>query len=213
MIFTVKMTGIDEAMAACDPKNVQRAVTSALNKTAAKARTAAISAVTEKYNIKKSHLGTTATGNSRIKMTAATMGNQQAVISISGRPMSLAYFGARQVVVSSKGQIRLTARDKSRLLKRKPGVMGVTVEILKGQRTALQGAFLAAVKAGNTGFHIGVFQRHGSKRLPIFEKRMITLASMFGNKRVEDVIAKAVSDNFERIFAHELDYYTGKTGR
>lgn len=213
MIFRVELKGIDEAMALFDPKRIQKAVASALNKTAAKAKTAAISAITDKYNIKKTHLGTTATGNSRIKLQAASIGNQQAIISISGRPISLAYFGARQVVVSSKGQIRLTTRDKSRILKRKPGVMGVTVEIIKGKRTPLQGAFLAAVKAGDSGFHIGVFQRHGRKRLPIFEKRMITVASMFGSKAVEDVIRKSVIENFDQIFSHELDYFTGRTGR
>lgn len=212
MIFRVELKGIEEARALFDEKRIQRAVVSALNKTAAKAKTAAMSAITDKYNIKKTHLGTTATGNSRIELKMASIGNQQAIISISGRPISLAYFGARQVVVSSKGQVRLTTRDKSRILKRRPGSLGVSVEIIKGKRTPLSGAFLAAVKAGDSGFHIGVFQRHGRKRLPIFEKRMITVASMFGSAAVEEVIRKSVKENFERIFLHELDYYTGRTG-
>jgi hypothetical protein len=44
---------------------------------------------------------------------------------------------------------------------------GVSVEVNRGKRTLLKGAFVATLKSG----HVGVFRRQGKARLPIEELR------------------------------------------
>ena len=44
---------------------------------------------------------------------------------------------------------------------------GVSVEVNRGKRTLLKGAFVATMKSG----HVGIFRRQGKTRLPIEELR------------------------------------------
>lgn len=202
-----KVTGIEEARELFSPKTIEKAVTRTLNEIGKKARTATINAITGKYNIKRGDLSETSTGQSRIKLFAASAGNNTAVLSITGRPISLSYFGARQTV----GNKVITAK-KGYKTKRKVKFQGMTVEILKGKRTILpKSSFLAGVKAGKSGgLHIGVFQRWGRTRLPIFEKRMVTLPTMFNNTNAAKMIGKIVSGEFGTIFYRNLNWYDSK---
>jgi len=205
-MITFKVTGIKEARELFSPKTIEKAVTRTLNEIGKKARTATISAITGKYNIKRGDLSETSTGQNRIKLFAASAGNNTALLSITGRPISLSYFGARQTV----GNKVITAK-KGHKTKRAAKFQGMTVEILKGKRTILpKSSFLAGVKAGNSGLHLGVFQRKGKNRFPIFEKKMVTLPSMFNNTNATEMISKIVSGEFKTIFYRNLKWYDSK---
>ena len=101
-------------------------------------------------------------------------------IDVSGKPVSLASYPARQ-----------TKR-------------GVTVEVNRGKRTLLEGAFLATTKSG----HRGVFLRVGDDRLPIRE----LLGSRPVDALLHDGEAEAIADRggrsfgatFERLMFREL---------
>lgn len=87
---------------------------------------------------------------------------------------------------------------------------GVVVQLMKGHTTFLRKAFMARVKAGDQGHHVGVFQRQGPARLPILEKRLITVPSMFAQPRVMQAVEKTVSENAQKIFDHELEFYLSR---
>lgn len=92
----------------------------------------------------------------------------------------------------------------------RPG--GVRVEVNKGKRTLVKGAFVATMRSG----HKGIFVRTGAKRLPIRE--------LLGSRPVDALLhrgeAEAVRDRgqasmaatFERLLPIELDKARGKLG-
>jgi hypothetical protein len=213
-MFKVEVKGIAEAMEAFDPKKVQAATASALNKLMDQVKTAAVKKVTETWNIKRNDLTTTGTGNARLQIKRATWGNQTVTLFITGRPVSLSYFGAVQIygtrTRSRKGNEIKPGAVTKRMLKAGPLPQGVKVQIKRGQQTILKSAFLARVKAGGQGQHIGVFNRYGKARLPILEKKLISIPSMFGQAPVMSEVQRLINEKWESIFRHELTFYMNK---
>lgn len=200
-MLTFTVTGIEDAIKNFDPSIVQKAVTRSLNELARKAVTATKQSIREKYNIKQQDLSENSSGHSRIKLMLASRGDNTATIIIGGRPISLAYFGAKQTV----GNKVITAK-KGYKTKRAAKFQGVTVSVLKGQPARLRRAFIAVVRAGKDGIHTGVFTRTGRGR-SIMEKNVVTIATMFNNSTAEDKIKRIVNREFGAIFARNLDWY------
>jgi hypothetical protein len=83
---------------------------------------------------------------------------------------------------------------------------GVSVEVNRGKRTLLKGAFVATLKSG----HVGIFRRKGKARLPIEELR--------GSRPVDALLhqgeAQGVADrggaSFAETFARVLPLEVGK---
>lgn len=82
---------------------------------------------------------------------------------------------------------------------------GVSVEINKGQRTVIKGAFIARLKSGKKLLAI----RRGSARLPIeepFTSRPIDVLDTDKNKnRVKKAGLSAFRKTFDRVLDHEID--------
>jgi len=57
---------------------------------------------------------------------------------------------------------------------------------------------------------VGVFNRQGAGRLPILEKRVISIPSMFGQSRITQEVEKVVADNCHKVFNHELQFYLNR---
>ncbi|MDU0458524.1 MAG: phage tail protein [Geobacteraceae bacterium] len=210
-MFKIQIKVDEDLKRFLDPATIQKATASALNKVMNQAKTAAVNAVTDRWNIKKSDLTTTGTGKARLKITRATWESQVVTLNISGRPLSLSLFAPRQVigatVRSRLGNAIKTGKITGRMKKAGPVPQGVLVQLLKGQTTYLHKSFLASVRAGNAGNHIGVFNRMGKSRLPILEKRLISVPSMFAKGNIIQEVEKVVNEKFDGIFRHELDYY------
>jgi hypothetical protein len=201
----------DDLKRLCDPATLKKATTSTLNKVMAQAKTAAVNVVTDRWNIKKSDLTTTGTGKARLKITRATWQDQSVTLEISGRPLSLALFNPRQVMGATVkhrlGELIKTGKVTGRMKKAGPVPQGVMVQLIKGQPTYLRTAFLARVKAGKDGSHIGIFNRTSKRRLPIMEKRLITVASMFAKGNVIQEVERVVNEKTHDIFKREMEYY------
>lgn len=222
-MFKVEMKGLEKAMEAVSPQTLQKATTSALNKLVSQVRTAAVKKVTDKWNIKRSDLTTTGTGKARLEIKRATWGNQTATLTITGRSVSLSYFGAIQLNRGATIAGKIGKFDKSNANKKtgsmitkaqKTGLQGIAVQILKGGKTTmLPSAFFARVNAGYHGFHIGAFNRKGKARLPIAEKRLISIPSMFNQAPVMAEVQRVIDEKWSYIFVHELNFYLDKAGK
>ncbi len=198
-MITVKLEGLKEALESMDPKRVNRAASTALAKVAKSAVSTCSAEIRKVYNVKKGDL------DPRIKLTPPRADNLTAIITISGKSMSLSYFGAKQlagarVISRNKDGLKVVAR------KRAAKSQGVQVSVLKGKRTQLPQAFMARMKSG----HIGVFRRMGKDRLPIMEKAVISIGSMARAAKVQPVILKKIGESWVKIFPHELEYQLGK---
>lgn len=198
-MVTVKLEGYQEAIEIWGQKPARKAAVSTLKKVVASARSTASDEIRNVYNVKKSDL------DPRLVVQPPRADDLTAVITISGKGMSLSYFGARQFVVN-KVITRTKAGLKTTTRKRSAKFQGVEVEVEKGKRTQLRSAFMATMKSG----HIGVLRRKGSKRLPITEKSVVSVVSMVLNAHVAPAVLQKVQESWDKVFPHELEYQLSK---
>jgi hypothetical protein len=161
-------------------------VARALNHTAAKAQTAANKTIREVYNIKARDV------RRAMRMVRARPNYPQARIDITGAPLPLLAFGARQLRT------------------------GVSVAVKKGERKKVQRAFVQTMPSG----HKGVFARGGYERgkfgfrtqrvtpkgndLPITELTGPAVPMTLSNEAVMRAIAQGMETHFAKRLEHEL---------
>lgn len=201
-MLTVKLEGIKEVRRIFDEKVVNRAARQAINETVRGVRTATGKEIRKEWNIKSTDLSKKLRA---IKMAKA--GDLEGIVQAKGASISLAYFGAK----AYRGRMVQT-RTSGRKLKRASGKRGVYVKTRRsGGATHLPTAFMSAVRAGKGGsYHTGVFQRAGKSRLPIVERRVITVASMFAQKPVQAAATRTINNTFQRRFNHHIDRLMSK---
>jgi len=156
---------------------VDGAVVRALNRTATTVRAEAARDIHDEYPGLK--IGAV---KDRIDIQKANKVTQRVVISVSGRPIPIVEFAARQIAA------------------------GVTVKV-KGARKLLRGAFIATMPTG----HIGVFYRRGfrgarSARLPIDQVFSISLPVAFSNKKVMDAVVRSAKERFPGALSQEVRF-------
>lgn len=152
-------------------KYVNQATVRALNKTATTVRAEAARKIGREYNIK---IGA---AKSQMWITQANRGRVKATITVSGRPIPLVEFDARQV----RG--------------------GVSVKV-KGTRKVVRGAFIATMRTG----HRGVFVRTSGRRLPIRQLFALSLPVAFSQKQIVDALLSVASDRFAETLRQEIRF-------
>lgn len=218
-MLSVQLEGIEEARRSFGSKIVDRAARLSINESARTGRKEAGKEIRARWNLKARKV------NSELRnIQFATGGDLTAVIQAKGRPISLIHYGAKQLGVSRLwsnllGTRRGYVHNKSISLSKdglvsknlsnrqiKAGKRGVEVNILRGEKTFLRGAFIAPTKNG----YIGVFRREGRKRLPVRNLSTITIASMFAQEKVQEVTIDAVGGRFQLRFNHHIDRLMSK---
>jgi len=112
------------------PRLLALGISRALNHTAAKAKTGAIREIRRQYNVQAKYV------RAAMKQVRARPSFLESRIDVSGRPLPLLAFGARQ------------------------NKRGVSVAVMAGQRKQVQRAFIRTMPSG----HKGVFARGGYQR-------------------------------------------------
>lgn len=157
------------------------AVKNGINRTANSEKVALARAVASDMGVKVT------TVKDEIKVRLASVNDLRATVSSTGTRLPLIEFNAKGPV-PSRGQGR-----------------GVTYRIGAGGRRRLPHAFIATMRSG----HAGVFQRRGTKRLPINEAFGPSIAHVFskqipiGEARREEVLVKNVQ--------HEIEFALSKS--
>lgn len=83
---------------------------------------------------------------------------------------------------------------------------GVSVEVNRGKRTIIKGAFVATMKSG----HKGVFRRRGTTRLPIEELRGSRPVDALLHEGEADAVAERGGKSFGDTFVRVLPLEIGK---
>lgn len=155
---------------------VGQAAARTLNRTAITVRAEAARLIGRTYNMKI----TAAKGQMEIRR--ATQYDLRAIISVSGRPIPLIEFDARQIR------------------------RGVSVKV-KGERKMVTHAFLATMRSG----HQGVFVRIGQPgdlvdRLPIKQLFALSLPVAFTQKQIMDALLAVASGRFAEVLPQEARF-------
>jgi len=145
MLIKVEMKGFEKARKLLDPKIYQAAATSTVNKLMTQAKTTAVNEAVKHWNIKKSDLTTTSTGKGRLQIHRATWSDMTSTLTITGRPLSLSLFGAKQIMgqrTAKMGDAIRKGRVTAKMKNAGPVPKGVIVQLMKGKTTFLRKAFL-----------------------------------------------------------------------
>jgi hypothetical protein len=168
-----------------------KALTSALNKTMAQARTQMIRGITAEYNIKASDV------RDRLRLARAKRAGMQFSATLFGNPAGRAKRAMNVIHFLEKSTSLAQSRKR-----RKAGTLSDLYFKIrrKGGPQRIEGAFI-----GNRGRT--VFKRTGKARLPIEPVQTIGVPQMFQAKKVQVPIQQFITREFPRIFKHEADYF------
>lgn len=186
----------------------RRALSSAINDTLAKAKTASAKGIAASVNIKQGEI------KKRLTITKSNENTLSGILTVSGKRLPLIAFKARQ-----------TKKGVAYTISKKEG------------RKVLAGAFITSVIAGKSGEekhmsnkarivaqvlsgeggtiaeHVGVFKRNTSKRLPIKERYGVSVVGAF--EGAPDLIAQVIKDSEESLdkrIRSKVDYFLSKLG-
>lgn len=162
-----------------------KAIMRAVNKAAATAKTAASREIrAQGYNIKASAI------SKSMHIRRATRHDLEAVIEVTGKPIPLINYGARQV-----GR-------------------GVSVQVKNG-RKIIPHAFIATTPNGHRGVFIRVGKGHKKvtkdgriiwSGLPIKQLWGPSIPTAVANAAVQSALAKTIRDKYARLLAHEIRF-------
>lgn len=116
----------------------------------------------------------------QMSISRAWSGKLEAAVSANGRPIPLYEFSARWT----------------------PRMAGASFAVKRGQRKSLPNTFIATMPSG----HKGVFERRGTKRLPIDEKYSIGVPGMFGAKEVQAVLQSVAYSQFDKNLSQQIKF-------
>lgn len=210
--MAIKFPGLEKVSEGFLPQIVENATRNTVNKTTAKASTAVRRFIRSEYDIKNDQLIARGTHNRHgIQIKKARVGHQTALLYSVGASLPLSNFGFKAVKKRGTGAVVTSRRGliSSRSIKRltKRNTVGVSVRVKKkGGFKYLPGVFMATVRAGGSGVHLGFFERKGKARLPIEQKYGPGVPAMLKNKMSMQTIYATINKNYERIFEHEMDY-------
>jgi hypothetical protein len=181
---------------------VKSAIYSTMSKVRRHARTLLSTMVREKWNIKKGDL------DKRIKVRIGSRNGrhyESFEMTIKGTSVSLAYFGAKQYAGN-----RVITRTTGRQNQRRSKFQGVEVEVLKGSKTKLTGAWLQYIP----GWGVAVRRREGKGRNTARIQKVISPASMIRQQdaKTADRFEEAIFSYIERTFEHELSWRLNQAG-
>lgn len=180
-------------------KAVKLAIRSTMSRTRGHAGSSLSTLIREKWNLKKADL------DKKIQIKASSRAGEYESfeLTIKGISISLAYFGAKQYMGN-----KVITRTVGRANRRTSKFQGMQVEVIKGRRTRLAGAFMQAADSG----HMMVMKRKGKGRYPVAIKASISVASMFNDGRIADRFEDGLMDYLERTFEHELAWRLSQAG-
>lgn len=181
-------------------KAVKLAIRSTMGKVRGHATSKMSSLIREKWNIKKKYL------DQRILVRVGNRGGdyESFEMMIKGTSISLAYFGA----VERKGTIRTLGVGGSRKMKNRSRAQGVSVEVFRGNKETLPGAWMEYVPS----WGLTVRRREGRGRNTARIQKVISPASMFNDAKTADRFEESVMDYLERTFEHELAWRLSQAG-
>ena len=168
-----------------------QAITSALNKTVAQAKTQMIRGITDEYNIKASDV------RERLQVQRAKRAGMQFTATLFGNPAGRAKRAMNVIRFLERATSMAEARRR-----RKSGTLAALYFKIKraGGKQTIQGAFI-----GNQGRT--VFRRVGKARLPIEPVQTIGVPQMFNARKVQIPVQQWIEREFPRIFEHEARYF------
>lgn len=171
-----------------------RAIASALNKTAAQGRTQMVRAITSEYRIAAADV------RNAITLRRASAFGNRLVADVSGEARSRAF-----------NLIRFVEKSTTLAAARRRAKIGTKAELYFQIRRAGGKKFHKGAFIGNQGRT--VFERVGKSRLPIRPVFAIAVPQMFNAKKIRIPVQEFIAAKFPAVFEAEARYFLSTVGR
>jgi len=206
MQIDLQIKGLEGIQQKLSPQLIRRGITRAMDDTLKSVKTQISSIVRKKWAIKKSDL------DKKIEVRL-NKHELSGVISITGKPISLSYFGARQKFSSYSLSVSSPKKFMRKDFKKKQKSSGVSVEIIRGSRRTLSKVWMGVVMRDTSTQYLGVFRFKESDQIPrgdgkkgtharLIAMRVFTYPTMV--KRNLAALHDFIIAKFDARWAHEL---------
>lgn len=183
------------------PGGAEKALTSALQRTASNLRTSSADAIRERYAISKSNIR--ANENVKIKKSINS-GNIEFCIEFMGNKIPLYRYDGVSPKSDTRENYTVNARINGTWLRVRPSVSASGHQLKGTSPTKFDNAFIATMKSG----HTGIFERTGgstSKGGDAIQEIMgSSVPQMLGNQEVLETLSKKAVEKFEERANHEI---------
>lgn len=192
-MIDVDFTDLDKLRNQFDPKIIDRALNSAINKTTKKASTYVSKKVREKYNVKAARIKGAVKQLRRPKTKDLIA---ERVLLYTGRKIPLVNFGAR----------------KARVKGSKHKGVSVLVKKSGGRKTVKGDTGYGAFLAESPSDELKVYIRQRKDRLPIRALYGPSVAEMVSDIEIFDQVDDFVKAEMPKQLEHELEFFLTKAG-
>lgn len=205
MNITIKLAGVEKLLKTFDPRKVARAAAGALNRAVKSGRTEASSVIREIWNIKKSDL------DRKIVVKGAMMSNLTAILTVTGKPINLLYFGARQIAGGKSKRLkfkgRISADAKIITGRAGRGYSGVTAQTQFSHKTVLPKAFISRATKGGIPLVLIRSSKAKSKsgrKEGLLAIKVITEASIFKQEKTLNRVASKIKTQWQKEWDNQI---------
>lgn len=192
-----------EALLAGIPGGIDKALKSALSRSAQHLRTNASKQVRKRYDISNQNLRAEKSITSRYSYSAGS--GMSATIRFAGTKIPLYRFGGASPTTPTYRGDLLPVLLNGHWKMVHPGVTAAGHQLKGTSPKTLEGTFVARFSSG----HIGIFERTGGSSASggdaIREIMGSSLPQMVGNEAVLESLSESVRDKFDERLTHEVD--------
>lgn len=199
MEFKLNIQGADGVKKTLDPRLYRSAMRATLNDLASAVNTQVAKQIHERYTLSSARI------KEGINVKPARGDGMQAVLTFKGNPPGLQHYKAVQTLVNiqrkqtSKGIITRRFKRAHQMMK------GVSVEVIKGSRKIVSGAFLITTAKGGQG----ILRRKGKAIYRLFGPSIKGMFIKMGGKTIAE---KVVGEQFTTKFWRNVQRYGYKKG-
>ena len=182
------------------PKEAQKSIPAAINRTLSTVNTKMQREITTKYKLKKSDLSggnkyKSEASNNLIKVKKASAMLPEGRIEVRGSTLTLSRF-----LQGSKTPVSYKGKTQKQIKKLRPS----RVQVKRGSTKSIKGSFLAKARGGT----MGIFIRDLNGKLKMLHT--LSVAQMASNKEVAQATQVVATDTLNKRIEHEIEYRINK---
>ena len=205
MQAVIRIEGLKNAIKDLNPRIYQSALAATVNDLSGAVKTEVAQKIKTRYTIQSSRV------KAGIGLKARAMRlRPQAVIEFMRKPPGLQHYKAIQITTAG---VRYSVKGKGkeiakRQLKRGKPTKGVSVEVIRGQRKVVRGAFLAQMRRGG----IGIWKiKKGTKRKleRLYGPSVGGIFRAIGGK---EIARRIINERIQRVFSRQIERYRRRIG-
>lgn len=199
MEFRIEIKGLDDVKKALDPKIYQKAMRATLNDLSSAVSTQVSKQIKERYTLPSARIKQ----GINVKKAGDDM---RAILTFSGKPPGLQHYKAVQTLVNVQRKQTSKGIVTKRFKRARQMMKGVSVEVIRGSRKLVRGAFLMTTGKGGGG----VWRRKGKDRMPIERKFGPSIKGMFTQMGGKTLAEKIVGERLAKIFQRNVERFEYK---